>query len=140
MEAPQRTVTADEMSAVLAGTNVKPREADRVRASVQWLLTEANEARHDVKKLFSFVMKEEHTGRPVRCMPHQRVLFDFIDAHPMCVVRMPVGSSKTFCMATKTLQLLGNDPTARGAIISATQGQAGKPLGMVRIAAQAGFD
>ncbi|MBD3291591.1 MAG: hypothetical protein GF393_01595 [Armatimonadia bacterium] len=127
-----RTLTADELDLVLRGTNVTGREKAKVRAAVEWLLWRASASRADVKEFFTFVMREEHTGKPVRCMPHQRVLFDFWQAHPQCVTRMPVGSSKTFCLGTWTLWQLGRDPTERGAVVSATQNQASKPLAMVR--------
>lgn len=132
VQGPQRILTQDELDAVLSGSNVKRTEVQRVKEVTQWLLAEAAEARHDVKKFFSFVMREEHTGRSVRCMPHQRVLFDFIRDHPMCVIRMPVGASKTFSMAAQTLHMLGEDPNQRGSVVSATQGQASKPVTMCR--------
>lgn len=78
------------------------------------------------------VMREERTQTPLLCVPHQRVLFDFVWAHPQCVIRMPVGASKSFCMAALTLWLLGRDNTVRGAVISATQEQAQKVVGLVR--------
>lgn len=109
-----------------------PLGADEYDLALRALLWQAEQARSDVKRLFEFVMREEHKGRTVTCAPHQRVLFDFVQAHPMCVVRMPVGTSKTFSMATLALYLLGNDVSSRGALISSTQGQAMKPLGMVR--------
>lgn len=96
------------------------------------LLERAELSRGDVKTFFEFVMRRETTGEPLLCAPHQRVLFDFVEAHPRCVIRMPVGTAKTFSMAALTLHLLGRDPAARGAIVSATQGQAMKPLAMAR--------
>lgn len=95
------------------------------------LLVEAQLAREDVKTFFSFVMREETTQKPVEVLPHQRVFFDFVMAFPRCVVRMPVGASKTFCTAAVTLWLMGQDPTVRGALVSATQIQAAKPLKLV---------
>jgi hypothetical protein len=104
-------------------------ELDLATASVLW---HAEKASTDAKEFFAFVMRQEHTGATVECAPHQRVLLDFVTAHPMCVIRMPVGTSKTFCMAAITLHLLGQDVSSRGAIVSATQAQAMKPLSMVR--------
>lgn len=104
-------------------------EAD---ALVAWAIGEAARSRTDVKAFFEFVMRHETTRRRLACAPHQRVLFDFVEAHPRCVIRMPVGTSKTFTMAALTLHLLGRDPSSRGAIVSATQAQAMKPLAMVR--------
>ena len=96
------------------------------------LAEQAHLARSDVKAFFDFVMRQEHTRGEVTCAPHQRVLFDFVEAHPFCVVRMPVGTAKTTSMAALTLHLIGRDLTGRGAIVSATQAQAMKPLAMVR--------
>lgn len=96
------------------------------------LVNQADISKRDVRAFFDFVMRQEHTGAEVACAPHQRVLFSFVEAHPMCVVRMPVGTSKTTSMAALTLHFLGRDLTSRGALVSATQGQAMKPLSMVR--------
>ena len=82
---------------------------------------------------FDFVVKSEFGDRTkLTAAAHQRVLFDFVMHHDRSVIRMPPGFSKTFCMASLTMWLLGRDATARGAIISATREQAAKPLGMVR--------
>lgn len=105
---------------------------EEIRLAIAAIAGQAEDARTDVKAFFSLVMRHEHTGQPVLCAPHQRVLFDFVEAHPMCVIRMPVGTAKTTSMAALTLHLLGRDPTSRGAIVSATQAQAMKPLAMVR--------
>lgn len=89
-------------------------------------------ARNDPAECFGFVMREETTRRAIRVLPHQQLLFAFVMAHERSVVRMPVGASKTYCMSGLTMWLLGQDPTARGAVISSTQLQAQKPVGMVR--------
>lgn len=106
--------------------------ADQQALLVQKLLERAAAARNDPCEFFSLVMREEKTQRAVAAVPHQRVLLQFITYYKRCVVRMPIGSSKTFCTAAFTMWLLGQDPSTRGAIVSATQGQAAKPLGMVR--------
>lgn len=85
----------------------------------------------DVALFFPFVMREERTRQALDLAPHQEVLFAFVDAFKMSVVRMPVGTSKTFCMAALTLHLLGMDSTQRGAIVSSTQTQASKVVKMV---------
>lgn len=99
---------------------------------VRALMRKADRARRDPVAFFSFVMKEEKTHARIEAAAHQRLLLEFVMAHPRSVIRMPVGSSKTFSMAALTLFLLGNDPTERGAMISASQGQAEKPLSMVQ--------
>jgi hypothetical protein len=96
------------------------------------LLFRAQQAADDPKEFFEFVMRHETTGAPVTCAPHQRLLFDFVRAHPRCVIRMPVGTAKTFSMASLTLWLIGDDASARGAFVSSTQSQAAKPVSMAR--------
>lgn len=88
----------------------------------------------DPSKFFSYCMREETTRERVKCLPHQQLLYDFVMAHPLVVVRMPVGTSKSYSMSALTLWLLGRDNTSRGAIISSTQTQSAKPLAMVRAA------
>jgi hypothetical protein len=89
-------------------------------------------AKVSISGFFNFVAREENTKQRIQVLPHQQLLFDFVQAHPKCVIFMPPGGSKTFCTGIITLFLLGQDPTERGAIVSATQGQAAKPLMMVR--------
>jgi hypothetical protein len=96
------------------------------------LLIQAEEARESPTRFFEFVMREETTREAVKILPHQRVLLDFIEAHPRCVLKLPPGFTKTFTTASFALYLLGKDPTMRGCIVSATEGQASKVLGMVR--------
>ena len=126
------TLQGDHYNDIKAGRGLDPKEVEESEllcAQLEWI---AERARADAKEFFPFVMRQEHTGAEIVALPHQRVLFDFVTAHQACVVRMPVGTSKTFCMAALALYFLGQDPTSRGAIVSATQGQAAKPLGMVR--------
>lgn len=123
---------SDRMREVIDGVGVDRGAVEEEELLAAALLEAAENARHDVKAFFEFVMRHETTGQLLTCAPHQRVLFDFVEAHPRCVVRMPVGTAKTFSMAALTLHLLGRDPSARGAIVSATQGQAMKPLAMAR--------
>lgn len=79
-----------------------------------------------------FVMREELTRRPLRATPHQRILLKFVHDHPRCVLMLPVGHGKTFLMGACALFELGKDPTCRGAVLSATQGQAMKVLTLAR--------
>ena len=96
------------------------------------LMIESIEARESFPKFFEFVMREEFTREPITTAPHQRVLMEFIMAHPKCLVKLPPGMTKTYTCAGLALWLLGLDPTLRGMVVSATQGQAEKPVGMVR--------
>lgn len=96
------------------------------------LHAQAEAARHDVSAFMEFVMEEETTRAPITVAPHQHVLLDFALAHDRSVIMLPVGHSKTFCMAALTLFLMGQNPTLRGAVVSSTQGQASKVVAMVR--------
>lgn len=90
----------------------------------------AAQAREDPARFFDFVMRDER-GQRVKIAPHQEVALDFIQKHQRCVNIWPIGHSKTYLMAALTLFFLGREPMTRGAIISATQEQAAKPLAMV---------
>jgi hypothetical protein len=105
---------------------------DHVAAVQDVLMQRVEAARRSAPDFLEFVMREQTTKRPIRCAPHQRVGLDFMLAHRENVTMWPAGSSKTFCMATMTLFLLGQDVTTRGAVVSATQGQAMKILRVVR--------
>ena len=113
----------------MAGPAAKSTTASALRAHLD---ARAAKARKNPVEFLEFAIREEFTRQPLKCAPHQRLLFDFALAHPRCVIRAPVGSSKTYTLATLTLWLLGQDETARGAVISATQELAKKQLGMVR--------
>jgi hypothetical protein len=96
------------------------------------LLLRAADAREDFLTFFEFVMREEITSRPVKAAPHQRVILKFVQDHDRCVLMLPVGHSKSFVLVAYTLWSLGRNPSLRGAIVSATQGQAEKMVRMVR--------
>jgi hypothetical protein len=102
------------------------------RRLLQAVLARAERARRDPAEFFRFALREERTQARLDTAAHQRVLFSFVQHYQRCVIRMPAGSSKTFCMAALTLWLLGLDPTERGAVISASEGQAAKPFSMVQ--------
>jgi len=104
----------------------------KVQAVVKRLFAQAARARVDPAAFFEFVMVEEFTGKPLKIAPHQQLFFDFVTAHPRCVVRAFAGASKTYMVSALTLFKLGQDSSERGVILSATVGQAKKPVGMVR--------
>lgn len=108
------------------------RRRELVRAAQQRLLRDAGAARTNTRAFFGFVMREETTQRRIRALPFQQLLFRFVDHFDRCVVRMPPGFSKTYTMVALSLWLLGRDETTRGAIVSASQAQAQKPVGMCR--------
>lgn len=122
----------EQLQEAIDGIGLDQSQVEEDALVVAHLLEQADLARRDMKAFFEFVMRHETTGAPLVCAPHQRLFFDFVEAHPRCVVRMPVGTSKTFSTAALTLRLLGQDPTGRGGLVSSTQGQAMKPLAMVR--------
>lgn len=92
----------------------------------------AGRARTNPRDFFSFVIREETTRERVQCLPHQRLGFRFVEHFNRCVIRWPVGFSKTYTMAALSMFLLGRNNTTRGAVISASQTQAQKPVAMVR--------
>src|SRR5690606_10764646 len=96
------------------------------------MLRRAGQARKNPARFYEFVLREETTRARLKTVAHQELVFKFVMHYPRCVVRMPVGFSKTYMMAALSLWLLGEENTTRGAIISATQGQAQKPLALVR--------
>lgn len=116
----------------LEGRGLTPEQVEEELLVFSYFAEQADAASKDPKAFFEFVVKHETTGADLKCEPHQRVIFDFVMAHRHCVVRLPVGTSKTFSMGALTLYLLGQDLTGRGAVVSSTQGQAMKPLAMVR--------
>lgn len=101
-------------------------------ALVRAQLRLTTQARQNPAAFYEYVMREEVSKARIRTLPFQRLLFDFVMTFDKCVVRLPVGGSKTYTMAALTLFLLGENPTARGAVVSSTQGQAMKPLALVR--------
>lgn len=127
-----RRVRADDFESIRSGVGLDASEVDVTQLAVEALLYQADCARTDPRAFFEFVMREEHTRAELVTMPHQRLAFEFLMAHEQCVLRLPVGTSKTYLMTAFTLWLLGQDATSRGAFVSATQTQAMKPLSAVR--------
>lgn len=88
-------------------------------------------AKKNIVDFFSYVMREQTSRDEIPCLPHQKVCLDFVMHHDRAVLMLPIGHSKTFMTAAITLFLLGQDPTLRGAVVSATQEQAKKVLAVV---------
>jgi len=88
-------------------------------------------AREDCGAFFELVMKHETKRTPLQLAEHQKVALSFLLHHKRAVLIVPVRHAKTFMSAAVTLWLLGRNPSLRGAIVSATQEQASKVLGMV---------
>lgn len=105
-------------------------EPDAVLAA-RALLREGAKARASIEDFYRLVIKHEITKQSLEPAPHQKVMFSFVEHHPRSVHRIPIGCGKTFGMAAVSLWLTGNDVTQRGAILSKTQQQAAKPVGMV---------
>jgi len=97
----------------------------------QALIRLQGEAQGDFEKFYGMVIKEEFSKEQLTPVPHQIFMFSFIDAHPWCVIRIPVSMSKTFTMAALAIHMLGNEPSERWAIVSGAQNQASKVLKMV---------
>ena len=95
------------------------------------LARRAAAAARDLRAFFPFVMREEFTRDRLRLVPHHELVLEFVSYFPRCLVRMPVGFGKTFLSVAIALFRLGVDPTKRAAFVSATAGQAEKPLSMI---------
>lgn len=104
-----------------------------VQAVTAQLLETAARAREDVEVFFEFVMKD-FTGKfaSIKLAPHQRVGLEFMLAHDRSVNMWPIGTSKTWIALGLTLWFLGRDPELRGAVVSATEEQAKKLVGLAR--------
>jgi hypothetical protein len=93
----------------------------------------AAKARSDPKVFFEFVMvTDDAFKRRVKISAHQRVLLDFIRDHHRGVVMMSRGHSKTFCLVSMLLWMIGNDPNFRGAVVGAKEAQSEKVVKAVR--------
>lgn len=99
--------------------------------AIRGLNARAAKARTNLPDFYDFVMKHEITKDPLTAAPHQRLMFDFMEAHDRTVIRMPVGCGKTFSMAAYALYMLGQDVTQRGAVLSKILKQAAKVVGMM---------
>lgn len=105
---------------------------EEVEVAIRWAARRAVEAQSDPAKFFEFVMREETTRSRLKIAPHQELILAFVMAHPKCIIRAPVGFSKTYIMTALTLFLLGEDCTQRGVVASSVQGQSKKVVGAVR--------
>lgn len=112
---------------VLQGTDARIASALR-----DVLLARAARAREDVCTFFEFVMRTETDQKPVKITPHQRLVFEFMQAHDRVVLILPIEHSKTFCLVAYSLWLIGRNPNLRGVFLSATQDQARKALIQIR--------
>lgn len=92
----------------------------------------AKRAKQDPALFMQLCAHAEVSQQPISLVSHQRLLLNFVMRFPMCVVRMPVGSSKTFLMTFLGMWFLGRDRTSRGVIVSSEASQAKQPLAMIR--------
>lgn len=122
------------MDAQLIGEegSTKAEERRRNELVVRAIARRVALARQDPAACFELVMREETSRRRVKCWPHQHLLFDFWEAHPKNVTRVPIDMSKSFCTTAYSMWKLGKDPTARGIVISATQTVAERVVTTVR--------
>lgn len=95
------------------------------------LLDKAARAREDFITFFELVIRHELKGTELKATPHQILMSSFDDAHPLCVIMIPVGCSKTFFVGSKILHRLGRNRTKRGVVFSQAQDQSKKVLKMV---------
>lgn len=88
-------------------------------------------ARKNLSEFYELVIREEFSKEPLKTMPHQQLMFSFVQVHRRCVFRQPIGTAKTYSMAAMAMHLMGQNVTSRNLIASATQDMAKKPLNMV---------
>ncbi len=106
-------------------------QEQKLRIAVQAVTRRAQESRIDLSKFYEFTIRHETTKLPLKVAAHQRLMFAFAVDHEQCVIRQPIGTGKTFGMAAFGMFLMGQDPSARGAIVSKTQNQSAKVLRMI---------
>jgi hypothetical protein len=104
------------------------------REKLRLLRDKAARSRTSLTDFFEFVMREEATRTRMRVVPHQDVIFSFIQhpAHSKCVLILPVDHGKTFAMLTYALFQLAQDTNRRGLVMSKTQKQAAKIVTTMR--------
>lgn len=119
----------DELDAAKAGILQDPKQLQVLLAAVKG---DIQRAREDEAFFFEFVVRTHTTGARMKIAPHQKLGLEFIRDNPRCVFMWPVNSGKTQLLVAHILFTLGHDPTARIAIVSATEGQAEKILQVVR--------
>jgi hypothetical protein len=116
---------------VSAASNIPEIEsADEV--VLEELLLEADEARQDVAKFFEFVLRDEQLGLPIKVIPLQRLIFEFVEANRNCVLMIPVNHGKSFTLGGYILWKLGQNAMLKAAVVSAAEGQARRPLQSIR--------
>jgi hypothetical protein len=104
---------------------------DAEAAQVLTTLSKYAKAARGDPAIFAEYAFHTEAQQPIVLAPHQRLLLRFVMLNAMCVIRMPVGASKTFLMTVLGLWLIGKDVTSRGAVISSGSRQAEKPLAMM---------
>jgi len=83
---------------------------DHNGALVRAIMRKIGRARVDAGAAFEFVMKEETTRERIRLLPHQRLVFDFVEHYPRSVIRMPVGFSKCVAEGTEVVDPITGIP------------------------------
>ena len=128
---PAPPVTTGDSGDIVAIKESLDSDAERA-AAARVILQRMENARQDMSVFFETVVRQETSRAPIKTTPHQDLMFSFIEAHRWCVLRLPVGCSKTYGMGGLTLKYLGEDPTQRGLNVSKTRMQAQKVLSMVK--------
>ncbi len=105
---------------------------ERAQRARNALLSKAKRAKDDPVAFFELVMRDEKTQAHVVVPPHQKVMLSFIMHHEKSIHIVPIGHGKTVSAAGLGLWLLLRDRAMRGAIVSATEGQAAKVLRLMR--------
>ena len=96
------------------------------------LMERAAMARKDPSAFYEFCIRHEKNQGKLTAVPHIKAIYSFVLNHNYCVLRLPVGTGKTFTMGALTVWLLGVDPTCRGAFFAASQHMSKKLLKFVK--------
>lgn len=94
---------------------------------------ERRRARADSAAFVEFVMRDEATGELLQNAPIHVRMHQHVAAHKRALIIAPIEHGKSSSIATPLpLKWTGDNPNARGAIISGTQKQARKTLAAIR--------
>lgn len=104
---------------------------DKAKLVRQWNAIRKR-ARKESGALFTACIKDERRRQPVILAPHQRLGLEFMDYHKRGVMIWPINHSKTTNGIAWALRKILDNPSSRGAIISATQAQASKILRVIK--------
>ena len=87
--------------------------AEEYKLAIDRLMGIAAHARTDLPTFHQFVMRDEATQQRITTQLFQRLIFEFIELFPRCILMMPPGTSKTNCVLSRTMWRIGCDHLRR---------------------------